>query len=67
MTFQIAFHKYAAHLQDKLKTNASHHEWISEALSCEQLDGSWTMVGVSDTVVAKVRPDGSCDFTPLGE
>jgi len=67
MSFQMAFHKYSCFLQEKLKTHASQHEWISEELSSEQPDGSWNLVGAgTDTLVARVWVDDSCEFRPLG-
>jgi len=65
MNFQGAFHKYSCFLQEKCNSNSSEHEWISEKLSSKQPDGSWRLVGASDTFVAQVQPDGSCDFKPL--
>jgi len=65
MNFQGAFHKYSCFLQEKCNSNSSEHEWIYEELSTEQPDGSWRLVGASDTFVAQVQPDGSCDFKPL--
>jgi len=68
MTFERAFFLYSSYLQDKLNTHASRHEWISKELSSEQPDGSWKLVGSStDTVVAQIWKDGSCDFNPLKE
>tara|TARA_R110001583_G_scaffold57479_3_gene172031 strand:- start:756 stop:968 length:213 start_codon:yes stop_codon:yes gene_type:complete len=67
MSFQMAFHKYSCFLQEKLKTHHSQHEWISQELSSEQPDGSWRLVGAgTDTLVATVWVDGSCEFRPLG-
>jgi hypothetical protein len=68
VTYEIAFHKYSCFLQEKLKTHHSQHEWISEELSSEQPDGSWNLVGAgTDTLVARVWVDGSCEFRPLTE
>jgi hypothetical protein len=66
MTFQIAFHKYSCCLHE-LNSHSCEHEWICEELSSEQPDGSYQLIGVTDTLVAQVRPDGSCVFKPMGE
>ena len=68
MTYEMAFHKYSCFLVEELRTSASQHEWICDVLSSEQSDGSWKLIGAgSDTVVAQVWPDGSCNFRPLTE
>lgn len=67
MNFQIAFHKYASFLREKLQSHSFQHEWVCEELSSTQPDGSWKLVGMSDTVVAQVWPDGTCELKLLDE